>query len=57
MYSVDTQIYQKETADFINVTDKSARIYLCGSLSEKKEQLLKKLGIINEQYSGRKNKH
>jgi hypothetical protein len=57
MSSIDMQTYQKETADLINVTDKSGRISLRGSISEKKQQLLKKLGMVNEQFSGRKKEH
>jgi hypothetical protein len=40
MSSIDMQTYQKETADLINVTDKSGRISLRGSISEKKQQLM-----------------
>ncbi|MFT4928974.1 MAG: hypothetical protein ACI8WB_005098 [Phenylobacterium sp.] len=46
--------HQEETTKLLNVTDQSERIYLQGSLSEKKEQLLKKLQTINTLYTNRK---
>ena len=54
MSSIDRQTFQKETADLINVTDNSGRIYLRGSISEQKQQLMKKLEMVNEQFTGRK---
>lgn len=44
------KIHKQETANLIGVADQSARIFLNGTLPEQKEQLLKRLKTIDEQY-------
>jgi hypothetical protein len=41
-------LHKQETAKLINMTDKTGKICLTGSLAEKKKQLLKRLKTIDE---------
>jgi hypothetical protein len=45
---------KQETVRLINVADKSGRIYLTGTLAEKKKQLLERLKVVDEMYNKRK---
>lgn len=54
MNKAHTDTYKTEMMALINTADFSSRIFLKGTTEEKKQQLITKLGMVNEQFTNNK---